>query len=1147
MPESVAYTSLPNDGSATMDALGSASISTSSSRRYPMQESQLELWLASQQSPEASCAYNELCSLELEGPLDLIALRGAVGQLTERHAALRSVFSPDGESVVVQPESVAIDWQILDWSGDHADRSLARYEGLIQTEGQTPFDLANGPLVRWRLQLLGPDKHRLTIIAHHLVLDGWSMGIVYKELGQLYNLQLGLGEALPAAPDYTDYVERLTQRAESADGREEWEYWKKQFTDGGPLLDLPTHASRPTPRSYRAARLEHRLPAELVQRLRVVFGKHGGSLFQGLLTAFQVFIGRLSGCTDVVVGVPSAGQSLLQLEGLVGHCVHTLPVRCQVNLNHNFATQLASTRSQLLDAMQHGGVSLGSLVRQLAIRREASRPPLCSVLFNLDPALSIDPNDYHRLKVELRVEPRCSEHFEWFVSGLLEHDQSITFQIQYSSALFTPDRMAEYWSGFECFLQSLADSPEERLGDLPIMSLAERQRMLVDWNQTDLNVPWESRLPDLIAEAVTRFPDRIAVGQREVQITYRQLWEQSDQLAQQLNGHGVEPGDLIGVATARTPQLLVQLLAIHKAGCAYLPLDSRQPDQRLQQLCQDAQPRCILASSQLTPRLEQLGWPAIDVERFTLESPPAASSNPPPIGKSTDAAYVLFTSGSTGVPKGVVVSHQSVVNFLLAMRDRLNYRPSLRWLAVTHLSFDIATLELFLPLVSGGSVELADADSVRDGERLRELLCGGDIGWLQATPALWRLLVVSGWKGTPRLIGMCGGETFPTDLAAPLLAGCDQVWNLYGPTETTVWSTAYRLTPQSKRPLIGRPIGNTQLYVLDAEQRELPVGSVGELYIGGAGVAQGYLNRPELTQERFIDNRYFDPFAAYSTNRLYRTGDLVRYLPDGNLEFIGRNDTQVKLRGHRIELAEIARHLEGHPAVTQAVVVAEQTAPDDPHLVAYVRCHDNRPPHPQAVAGLSSGEADRASKAELLVSELRRHLQQLLPSYMLPRHVVPIDQWPLTPNGKIDLGRLSPPPSPNLPPATRSPAGGMSHHDGSVPETSPARLNDGELSPAETLLADTWQQFLRIPIRDRQANFFDLGGHSLLVVQVIQKIQQKTGIRLSPQDFLTGSLEQLAAQLDGSSHTSLRKASASPIDARPEPTAWARLKGFWNA
>lgn len=349
MPDSLPHPHLQDNVAADMHHTSSVSVLISGSNRYPIQESQLELWLASQQSPEASCAYNELCSLELEGPLDSLALRRAVERLTERHAALRSVFSPDGESVIVQPTSFAIDWQTLDWSRDHADVAHSRHERLIRTEGQTPFDLASGPLIRWRLQILGPDKHRLTIIAHHLVLDGWSMGIVYKELGQLYNLQQGLGEALPDAPDYTDYVERLTQRAESAEGREEWAYWRKQFTDGGPLLELPTHAGRPTPRSYRAARLEHRLPAELVQRLRVVFGKHGGSLFQGLLTAFQVFIGRLSDCTDVVVGVPSAGQSLLQLEGLVGHCVHTLPVRCQVDLNHNFATQLASTRSQLLD------------------------------------------------------------------------------------------------------------------------------------------------------------------------------------------------------------------------------------------------------------------------------------------------------------------------------------------------------------------------------------------------------------------------------------------------------------------------------------------------------------------------------------------------------------------------------------------------------------------------------------------------------------------------------------------------------------------------------------------------------------------------------------------------------------------------------
>ncbi len=1139
MPDSLTYTAPSGSASSVVFVLGSASPVPPGPSSYPMQESQLELWLASQQSPEASCAYNELCSLLLDGPLDLAALRRAANQLTERHAALRSVFSADGESVHVQPESLASDWQTLDWSQDSDDQARSRYERLIQTEGQTPFDLAAGPLVRWRLQVLGPEKHRLTIIAHHLVLDGWSMGIVYKELGHLYNQQLGLGEPLPAAPNYLDYVARLAQRAQSAQGKAEAEYWKSQYADGGPVLDLPTRSGRPSRRSYRAKRLEHRLPPELVRRLRVVFGRHGGSLFQGLLTAFQLFVGRLSGCTDLVVGVPSAGQSLVQLEGLVGHCVHTLPVRCQIDLHRSLADQLAHSRSQLLDAMQHGGLSLGSLVRQLSMRRDPARPPLCSVVFNLDPALATDSDDFHRLNVQLCVEPRCFEHFEWFVSSLLECDQSITFQIQYSSDLFASDRMAEYWSGFECFLRNLADAPDSPLGELPIMSLAERQRVLVQWNETELDVPWESRLPDLIADAVSKFPDRIAIRQGQAQLSYRQLWDQSDRLAHQLIRRGAVSGDLVGVATARHPQLLVQLLAIHKAGGAYLPLDSRQPDQRLQHMCRDARPRWILASDELTPRLEQLGLPVVNVDRLSAQLMTAETSDLPPLGRSTDACYVLFTSGSTGLPKGVVVSHQSVVNFLLAMRERLGYQPNLAWLAVTNLSFDIATLELFLPLISGGCIELADAEAIRDGQRLNQLLSAGEIGWLQATPSTWRLLIQSGWQRTPQLVAMCGGEAFPNDLIGPLLAGCDRVWNLYGPTETTVWSTAYELTSQSTRPMIGRPIGNTQLYVLDAEQRDLPVGSVGELYIGGAGVAKGYLNRPQLTEERFVDNRYFNPFAAYATNRLYRTGDLVRYLPDGNLEFIGRNDTQIKLRGHRIELGEIAQRLEMHPAVVQALAVVQQTDPDDPHLLAYVRCQAEPKTHaqPAAISDPTAGQTN--GNGEALAGELRLYLQQHLPGYMLPRQVVLVDRWPLTPNGKIDLRQLPQPQSFNPEPTKP--------YDGNHGQESTVGLSDGELSPAEQLLADAWQHYLRIPIKDRQANFFDLGGHSLLVMQVIHYIQIKTGVRLSPQDFLTGSLEQLAAQLEGFVPNSHVPADLTRVDDRPETTGWARLKGFWNA
>jgi len=1100
---------------------------------YPMQEAQLEIWLSSQQSPEASCAYNEIATLTLEGALDPASMEVAIQQVFQRHGSLRSVFDRQ-RLLVVEQSGMVLELEKHDWSCLTSDQVAQRRESLLNDLARRPFDLERGPLFRAILQRENQRVHHLTIAAHHLVLDGWSLNLVIKEMGRQYDLAVTTAERnastavatqssavpltfenLPPAASYQQYVTSMQRHASSVAGIADLEYWKQQYADGIPKMELPATGKRGHLRSYRAKRYDHLIPTDCVARIRKTGAQQGCSLYNTVLAAFQGYLSRLCQSRDVLLAIPVAGQSAMDLPDLVGHCVHTLPLRLQVDSSWSMIDLLKQSRSRLLSAMDHQSCSYGSLLKHLPGQRDPSRPQFCNVSFNLDPVIIRKEIGFAGLSVTVKIERREYENFDWFVNGVIHEDQSIELQVQFNADLFEESYVAAYLQGFQGFMEHWIGNPSTPLAEVPLMSLSQRQQMIVDWNQTPLEYPLSSSLPAEFTRQADLTPDQIAVRCQGENLTYRELDQKSTEFAKQLSARGVVPGDLVGVCSTRNLSLLVQLLGVLKCGAGYVPLDPAYPTERLRHMCDDSGLKWVVAEESLRTKVEQFSTAILTFESLTGELP--LSDQDLPEVATDQVCYVIYTSGSTGKPKGVMVPHGAVVNFLYSMKETPGYSSDQRVLAITTLSFDISVLELYLPLVFGGTVVLVDHETAGNGHRLISLLEEEQIRLMQATPATWRLMIGAGWSGKSDLKVLCGGEAMPADLVPQLLPRCQELWNMYGPTETTVWSACYRIESVDSPILIGRPIGNTQIFILDDHGQEVPVGVEGEVMIGGAGVTLGYLQRPDLTATRFTDNPYFNPFVGYINHRLYRTGDIACFRHDGNIEYRRRNDKQVKLRGYRIELGEIESAILSYPGIQQAMAIVWGEPPADQRLVAYLI--SDRDQQPDLVNDLQN--------------HLRNHLRQHLPQYMIPQNFLFLENFPLTQNGKVDVLALPKP----------------------IGQSASVHLSQACHSASEKYLAQVWQQILNIEQVNLDDNFFDIGGHSLLVMQVINQVEEDTGIRLSPPEFLLGTLQQLALELDQPTEVHDNQAQREEIEPaitlpeqRPDPSTlrFKRLRNFWS-
>lgn len=1053
------------------------------SNSYPITEAQLEVWLLSRLSREANCAFNEIASLEFQGEVCETKLKTAVGQVVLRNENLRATFDSEGANAIIHSEA-NFEYSVHDWTDCDDSEIESNRKQLLQDEGNKPFDLEAGPLLRLHWQKLTESRSILTFTAHHIVLDGWSLWVFCRDLGHCYDQLNGIDVTLPAADSYRHYAKQMAEYHNGEEGKTDGEFWKRQFADSIPALDLPTDRPRAKMKTFNGERVDRVFDRELISNLRAIGAKNRSSIFHVMLTGFNAYLSRITEQGDFSIGIPTAGQNALEQHELIGHCVNTLPIRFQTDSETDLLTQLQLTRAKVIDALDHQKYTFGTMLRELAPQRDPSRPPIFSVMFNIDPEVKTDELGFQGLDVELKVEPRAFENMEWFINGVIRADGAIEFQCQFNSDLFDKETIANHLESYEALLRSFARQPNQKASDLSLLSIDQQQKTIVDWNATLLDYPTESGVHHEITKQAMRTPDRIAVRFDKVSLTYRELDQRSNQVARFLQHEGVKPRDLVGISMSRSENMLVTLLAIWKAGAGYVPLDPNYPIDRLQYMCDHSQLSFVISESQLAEQVNQLGKPILFLDdcesQVQVESCEAIEVEFAP----HDTAYVIYTSGSTGKPKGVNVPHGPVVNFLLSMKQSPGFHESDRVMAVTTLSFDIAVLELYLPLISGGQVIIADAETASDGFKLADALVQNEISFLQATPATWRMLIEAGWQGGAGLKVLCGGEPMPRELVAPLLDRCGELWNMYGPTETTVWSTAFQITSPDEPIYIGKPIGNTQVYLLDRNLKPVPLGIAGEVYIGGAGVTHGYLHRDDLTTDRFVENPYYNPFAIHVSHKLYKTGDLARYKADGNIEFLRRNDKQVKVRGYRIELGEIEQAILSNALVAQTAVIVREDTPGDVRLVAYL-----------TVDADCESPKSESQEPESLSSELRNQLRDRLPHYMIPHHFVELEAFPQTNNGKVDHKAL---PAPMQEQAD-------SDEGFALPETD-----------SEKLIASVWKELLQIDAISVDDNFFDIGGHSLLVMKSIARIDEATGIRLSPQDFLMETLEQLASRIEPS-------------------------------
>lgn len=890
----------------------------------PTTAAQREIFHSLMMGDDANCAYNESNLLRFDGSLDLPALRAALLDLVVRHPALRSTFSADGLTQIFHAAPRELEIREHDFSALTADARELHGSQLREEEARTPFDLVHGPVLRLQLARLSADRHELLFTAHHLVCDGWSFGMILAELSQAYNARkAGRLPLLPPAMSFADYARLEASNKSSAERSAAEAYWVGRFSNNAPVLELPTDRPRPPVKTFAGAMEAITLDPERYARLKKASPKLGGTLFATLLASFATLLHRLTGQDDLVIGVPAAGQTRVGRDELVGHCLNFLPLRLHAAADRPFNAFAAEVKEQVLEAYDHQDFTFGSLLQKLNLPRDTSRLPLVNVMFNIDKS-GIDPIAFDGLALDIATNPKRHVNFDLFFN-LVQTDARMIVECEYNPDLHDAATIRRWLGCFEQLIESAISEGDSTLQSLPILNAAESQ-LLADWNATARDYPRDATLPCLVSSIAARVPEKAAVRCGDSALTYAQLEQRSNAIAARLQASGIRRGDLVGIHLERSTDMVAGLLGILKCGAAYVPMDPAFPAERLAFMVEDAHMPLILSQTSLHREL-----PASSAKVLLTDEITGDPLNFTPVDiAATDLAYVIFTSGSTGRPKGVRIPHRAVVNFLHSMRREPGLTPDDVLLAVTTLSFDIAGLEIFLPLTTGAEVVIATREITIDGHRLTETIHHHGVTILQATPVTWRLLLEANWPGNPAFKALVGGEAVPRELVNRLAPLCGEIWNVYGPTETTIWSTVAKVVSGEGPVSIGRPIDNTQVFIVNAALQPQPAGIPGELLIGGDGLADGYHDRGDLTADRFISD--LPSTISHLSRRLYRTGDLARWNPDGTLECLGRMDHQVKVRGFRIELGDIETHLEQHPAVAQAVAHVH-----DGRLVAYVK------------------------------------------------------------------------------------------------------------------------------------------------------------------------------------------------------------------
>jgi amino acid adenylation domain-containing protein len=1041
---------------------------------HSLSPTQSTLWFIHEVA-ENNSAYNIPLAMRYKGGLNISALKSAFALLIERHEILRTTYGEHyGEMIQLISSS-----GVVDFRESHVE--AVELEDRLNKAAKEPFDLRNGSSIYCHVFNVSEDDHVVLLNLHHISVDHTSLLQLMRELEQGYN-KLCKGETPQFEKPhlhYVDYVNWLKEQPNEQEQKDKIEIWKKRLENFSGVLDLPLDKPRPAISSGAGAQYLFEYDAELSEKATKFSSEQSVSVYITLLSNFCILLNRYSKQDDVIVGTPFANRANEEdLQGVVGCFINTLPLATNLADCRNFESVISEVKTVMFEAYDNQDVPLNKIVDAVHPKRDLSYNPLFQVGFVFqEPPAGIELNGLDSEMIPIHSGGAMYDIHVW----IWQKDGRLSGLIWYNTDVFIESTIARLSEHFGSFLNALTDNSKSDFRSLPILSNNE-QHLYQVMNQTDMALPQGATLHSLISATASSRAEDIAVVGQDGQLTYAELDKRSDILANYLIGQGVTVGNSVGVSMARRCDMLVTLLGILKTGASYIPMDPSYPKDRLVYMAEQADIRLIISCESVKDDIDYFKYELLSIDGHWDKISDKTTSHPLPVVDPENIAYVIFTSGSTGLPKGVQVPHRSVVNFLLSMANKPGFKTKDRLLAITTLSFDIAVLELYLPLIVGGRTVIADDDAVMDGDDLKNLIKEHEISVMQATPSTWRSLLGADWKGGD-IRALCGGEPFPVDLASTLTGVCTEVWNMYGPTETTVWSTCRIVNPEQPN-IIGLPIANTQCYVLNEEGQHQPIGVEGELYIGGQGVTHGYLNRAELTEKVFVR------LPSFNNEILYRTGDSVRLMASGELEYVQRIDNQVKVRGYRIELGEIESVIMKHEAVAECAVAVKEYTEVDKRIVAYVRFDGHQ---------------------HLTMTDMRRYLRGYLPDYMIPQLLVELDIMPLTPNGKIDRKSL-PDPYQSL----------ANNHEMLEPNT-----------PVEKSLAELWQSAIGIEQVSLDSYFFDVGGHSMLSMQVIYKIDEMFGVRLKPTDMVLNTLEQIAAMLPQVSETSsvddmLTSATAEP-------------------
>lgn len=1035
----------------------------------PLSFAQQRLWFLDQLEPESS-AYNVPATIVLKGPLHITALEQSLQHIVKRHEVLRTTFeSVSGKAQLHIHENFEIALPVLDLSKFDEPTRDHKVQVIATQEAQQPFDLSQGPLIRAKLLRTAEEEHVLLLTLHHIVSDGWSRGILFRELGILYeSLSAGRSPSLPDLPiQYADFSKWQRDWLQGEVLDKQLSYWRKKLADAPPVLQLPADRAWPTIQTYNGAKESIVLSERLACGLKILSRREGVTMFMAVLAAFKTLLYRYTGQTDIIIGTPIAGRNRSETEGLIGFFVNNLTLRSDLSGNPTFRELLARVREVALQAYEHQDLPFEKLVEELHPKRVLSHSPIFQVFFN-QVNFSDERVSFPGLIINFLKVVNESAKFD-LTMDLVDEKESVGISLTYNTDLFDASTIQRMLLQFKSVLEGIVADPDQRLSDLSLVTQGELHRF-EEWNATKKDYPHDRCVHRLFEKQVQRTPDAIAVNFQNHFLTYEELNRKANQLAHYVRVLGIGPEVTAAIYMEPSVEALVALLGILKAGGAFLPLSPKYPTARLEFMLKDSQAHVVLTQEHLAGLLPVEAANVVCMDARTTLFADHCEANPNTLVSSDNLSYVLYTSGSTGKPKAVMIQHKSLVNYLSWINEILLSSSCRNLPLLTELTFDASLKQLIAPLLRGDPVWIVPEEVISQPEMVLEELEKQSCSGLNCVPTLWKAILGVIEKNPMAVPAnfmtlLIGGEQLTKQLVDRTFALLPQLemWNLYGPTEATANATASRIIPQEP-VTVGRPIHNAHIYLLDEHLNRVPLSISGEIYIGGAGVARGYLNHPDLTAEYFIP----DPFSNHAGARLYKTGDRARYRPDGRIEFLGRVDHQVKIRGFRIETAEIESLLLQHPRVREAVVVARENVTGDLHLVTYI----------------VGREQDPTS------SELRNFLKEKLPDYMIPAFFVTLPELPLMPNGKVNRLELPPP-----------------HSAGSAR----TRNYDAARNETEKALVEIWKTTLgaeRVSIED---NFFDLGGDSILSIQIVSRANQE-GILLTPkQIFQHQTIAELAA------------------------------------